>query len=50
MRGVRVVQGREVAVLFQFDSGDDRERFHGVVTSLAKKDEKDEPDLIEKAG
>jgi len=47
--GVRVVQGREVAVLFQFDSGDDRERFHEVVTRFAKKDEKDEPGLIENA-
>lgn len=47
--GVRVVQGREVAVLFQFDSGDDRERFHEVVTRFAKKDEKDELGLIENA-
>jgi hypothetical protein len=47
--GDRVVQGREVAVLFQFDSGDDRERFHEVVTSFAKKDEKDERGLIENA-
>ena len=47
--GVRVVQGREVAVLFQFDSGDDRERFHEVVTSFAKKDEKDQLGLIENA-
>jgi len=45
--GVRIVQGQEVAVLFQFDSGDDRERFHEVVTSFAKKDEKDELGLIE---
>ena len=47
--GVRVVQGREVAVLFQFDSSDDRGRFHQVVTRFAKKDEKDEPGLIENA-
>jgi hypothetical protein len=47
--GVRVVQGREVAVLFQFDSGDDRGRFHEVVTRFAKKDKKDEPGLIENA-
>jgi hypothetical protein len=47
--GVRVVQGREIAVLFQFDSSDDRERFHEVVTRFAKKDEKDEPGLIENA-
>lgn len=47
--GVRVVQGREIAVLFQFDSSDDRERFHDVVTKFAKKDEKDEPGLIENA-
>ena len=47
--GVRVVQGREVAVLFRFDSGDDRERFHEVVTSFAKKDEKDQLGLIENA-
>ena len=47
--GVRVVQGREVAVLFQLDSGDDRARFHEVVTRFAKKDERDEPGLIENA-
>ena len=47
--GVRVVQGREIAVLFQFDSSDDRKRFHEVVTKFAKKDEKDEPGLIENA-
>jgi hypothetical protein len=47
--GVRVIQGREIAVLFQFDSSDDRERFHEVVTRFAKKDEKDEPGLIENA-
>lgn len=47
--GVRVVQGREIAVLFQFDSSDDRKRFHEVVTRFAKKDEKDEPGLIENA-
>ncbi len=47
--GVRVVQGREVAVLFQFDSSADRERFHKVVTRFAKKDEQDEPGLIENA-
>lgn len=45
--GVRVVQGQEVAVLFQFDSGDDRARFHEVVTSFAKKDKKGESGLIE---
>lgn len=47
--GIRVVQGREIAVLFEFDSSDDRERFHEVVTRFAKKDEKDETGLIENA-
>ena len=47
--GVRVVQGREVAVLFQFDSSDDRGRFHEVVTRFAKRDAKDELGLIENA-
>lgn len=47
--GIRVVQGREVAVLFQFDSRDDRLRFHEVITRFAKKDIKDEPGLIANA-
>lgn len=47
--GIRVIQGREIAVLFQFDSSEDRERFHDVVTRFAKKDKKDEPGLIENA-
>jgi len=44
--GLRVVQGREFAVLFQFDTAQDRVRFHEVITRFAKKDIKDEPGLI----
>ena len=45
--GVRVVQGREMASLFLFDSASDRSRFHDIVTRYAKKDSEDEPGLIE---
>jgi hypothetical protein len=45
--GVRVVQGREMATLFLFDSAADRSRFHDIVTRYAKKDSEDEPGLIE---
>lgn len=44
--GIRVVQGREMAALFLFDSAIDRSRFHDIVTRYAKKDSEDEPDLI----
>ena len=44
--GVRVVQGREIAVLFRFDSPDDRQRFQAVVNSYAKRDSKEETGLI----
>jgi len=47
--GVRVVQGREMAALFQFDSADDRYRFDELITRYAKKDEKDEKGLIANA-
>jgi hypothetical protein len=45
--GVRVVQGREMAVLFLFDSASDRRRLHDVVTRYAKKDSDDESGLLE---
>jgi len=44
--GRLVVQGREMAVLFRFDSSRDRARFHDLVTRYAKKDEADEAGLI----
>ncbi len=44
--GRLVMQGREMAVLFRFDSSSDRVRFHELVTRFAKKDEADEPGLI----
>ena len=47
--GVRVVQGREIAALFLFDSADDRYRFDDLITQYAKKDEEDEKGLIENA-
>lgn len=45
--GVRVVQGREMAALFLFDSAADRRRFHEVIKRYAKKDSENEPGLIE---
>lgn len=45
--GVRVVQGREIALMFHFDTAEDRNRFHEVVTRYAKKDTENEPGLIE---
>ena len=47
--GARVIEGREVAVLFEFDSPDTRPDFHDVVLRYAKKDEADEAGLIEDA-
>ncbi len=47
--GVRVMQGREIAALFHFDSAKDRDRFHEVVLQYAKKDTADEPGLIKSA-
>lgn len=44
--GLRVVQGREFAVMFRFDSKADRKRFHEVITRYAKRDSKDEQGLI----
>ncbi|MBL6689522.1 MAG: hypothetical protein ISP91_03935 [Pseudomonadales bacterium] len=44
--GRLVVQGREMAVLFRFDSASDRARFHDLVTRYAKKDEAEEAGLI----
>ena len=36
--GIKVVQGREMAVLFQFPSARDRSRFHAVIQRYAKRD------------
>jgi len=47
--GVRVVNGREAAVMFEFSSPEDRAQFHEVVLRYAKKDEQDEPGLIQDA-
>lgn len=47
--GLRVIQGREVAVLFQFDDPRDRYRFHELITRYAKKDEEEEKGLIANA-
>lgn len=47
--GVRVLQGREFAAMFQFDSPQGRERFHEIVLQYAKKDTKDEAGLIANA-
>lgn len=44
--GIRVVNGEEIAAMFQFDTTDGLQRFHELVTRYAKKDEKDEPGLI----
>lgn len=44
--GVRVVQGREVAAMFQFDAAEDRARFHEVMLRYAKKDSDEETGLI----
>ena len=47
--GERVVQGKEIAVLFHFDSRYDQKRFHEVVSQFAKRNTKDEAGLIENA-
>lgn len=47
--GVRVLQGREIAALFHFDTKQDRDRFHEVVLRYAKKDRPDEAGLIRNA-
>lgn len=44
--GVRVVQGREVAAMFQFDAAGDRMRFHEMMLRYAKRDSDDEVGLI----
>lgn len=44
--GLRVVQGREMAIAFQFDTPEDRDRFHALIQRFAKKDTDDEPGLI----
>lgn len=44
--GLRVVQGREIASMFFFDSRVDRDRFHQLVQRYAKKDSADESGLI----
>jgi len=44
--GTRVVNGREVAVMFRFESPQARADFHALIQRYAKKDEQDEPGLI----
>ena len=44
--GTRVVQGKEMAVLFRFDSAKDRRRFQQVVNIYAKRDSREETGLI----
>ncbi len=44
--GQRIVQAREMAVLFEFDAPDDRARFHELIMQYAKKDSDDEPGLL----
>lgn len=47
--GTAVVQGREMAVLFRFDTVADRARFHDIVQRVAKRDSEDEVGLIKDA-
>ena len=47
--GVRIIEGQEIAVLFRFDSSDDRVRFHELILKYAKRDSKDETGLIASA-
>lgn len=47
--GVRVVNGREVAMLFEFRKPEDRFTFHRIIEKYAKRDTADEPGLIENA-
>jgi len=44
--GARVIQGREMAVAFQFQTPADRHRFHRVINAYAKRDSKNEVNLI----
>lgn len=44
--GLRVINGEEIAVLFEFDTRADLDRFHELITRFAKKDKKDEAGLI----
>ena len=44
--GVRIVETKELVVLFQFSSPDDRIRFHHLILKHAKRDFKDEARLI----
>lgn len=44
--GVRVVQGREMAVAFRFETTQDRQRFHELVEQYAKRDSEEERGLI----
>lgn len=44
--GVQVVNGREIAAMFEFSDRRDRLRFHDLITRFAKKDYEDEPGLI----
>ena len=47
--GARVIYGREVAVLFEFDEPAARSRFHALVQRYAKRDADDEAGLIANA-
>ena len=44
--GLKVVNGREAAVLFVFSDGQDKEKFHAVVQRYAKKNHEDQEGLI----
>lgn len=47
--GARILNGREVAVMFEFDAPEERNKFHQLVLQYAKKDERDEAGLIANA-
>lgn len=44
--GVRVVQGRELAVAFRFESPADRQQFHALIQQHAKRDSEQETGLL----
>jgi len=44
--GTRVLNGRELAVLFEFSSAKTRAEFHSLILRYAKKDQQDEAGLI----
>jgi len=47
--GARIINGREVAVMFEFDTAEARTDFHNLVLQYAKKDEQGEAGLIANA-